>query len=358
MVFDSPEMNALRIKYGGELNHRVPDIVFLDRYDGYKNEREAIEKLVSSVSTSKQNDWLGRFINPDHQQHVGAWFEIMLFGWLKEHFQVQVEPEIAGCYPDFLVAVNDNIVVIEAIAYLATPQEITDRIMRLEFTYLLETIERPYAVNLKIKRFGSRIEKDIFVSQVHNWLDHSKDKPLHYQDAVGNILELTVAYETKLNKIGVMVTGNFEWINTDLVKPSLRRKAKQHRGLKDSNYPYVIAILLESGLYSADEVVDAWLGKPQVVFDRVSDRIIHEQTDQSGITYYGKKVQNTRVSGILVFSASDDQLEQTRFLKTWYIENPYARNKVEPNFFPVNGSFIVVSNKANMFEMQWIGTIP
>ena len=94
MIFDSAEMLKLREKYRDFPNYEIPGIVFLDRFNGYEVERPFLEELFAMVRPSKQKDWFGRLVNIEAQQHIGAWFEIMLFGWMINHFNVSVEPEI------------------------------------------------------------------------------------------------------------------------------------------------------------------------------------------------------------------------------------------------------------------------
>ncbi|HXQ38911.1 MAG TPA: hypothetical protein VN843_33220, partial [Anaerolineales bacterium] len=156
MIFDSHQMAALREKYKTVPNYEVPEIVFLDRYEGYSSERNLLEQLLGSVNEQKQRDWLGRFVNEDPSQHIGVWFEIMLFGWLREHFDVQVEPEILGNYPDFSLEIHDLHLAIEARALLISPEE---RERRSRFNRILSTlgsIERPFSVILKVKKLGER----------------------------------------------------------------------------------------------------------------------------------------------------------------------------------------------------------
>jgi hypothetical protein len=358
MVFDSPEMNALRIKFGGELNHRVPDIVFLDRYDGYKKERAAIEKLVSSVSISKQNDWLGRLISPDHQQHVGAWFEIMLFEWLKQNFEVKVEPDINGKHPDFLIEANANPVLIESIAFLYSPDELLERLISSEFTYLLETIEKPYAIDIHAIKYGSSLNRKDFLSQVMIWLDNTREQPFHYEDMFGNIMDLTIAYETKLKSVGVLIGGDVQEIDTDLVKKPLLRKIKQRQELKEINIPYVIALYPESWHYDADQVIDAWFGKPQTVIDIHSGKILREQNDLSGVTFHRRRIHHRGISGILVFKRTAYPYDGNQILNSWYIQNPYALHPINPDIFKVLGRFVVVSSDPPHYKMDWIGTRP
>lgn len=358
MVFDISEMKALRERYKDELSFRVPTVVFLDRYDGYKQERELIEELSRSLPPEKLKNWIGNFINTDRRQHIGAWFEIMLYGWLKPHFKVQVEPDINGKHPDFLIDIEDNQVLIESIAYLYSPEELIERAISSEFIYLLETIEKPFAIDIEPIKYGKTINKKDFLKRANLWLDLSFDYPFRYEDKFGNILDLKVAYKIKNKKIGVMVNGDVRLVDTDQVKKPLHRKIQQHHALKENNSPYIIAIYLESWQYNADEVITAWFGRNQTVFDKNSGIIIREQNDLSGLAFHGRSIRNRGISGILVFKRTEYPYDGNEILNSWYIQNPYARHKVNPESFPVDGRFVIVSSENKKHAMDWIGLRP
>lgn len=359
MVFDIPEMMVLRERYKDELSFRVPNVVFLDRYDGCQQERELIEKLACDLPPEKLNSWIGNFINIDRRQHIGAWFEIMVYGWLKSNFLVQVEPEINGKLPDFLIEGENIKILVESIAYLYSKEELQECLLSSEFIYLLETIEKPFAVNIKPVKYGNRLNRQDFMTQVTYWLDNTYSEPLQYEDNFGNILELKVAYKSRARKIGVMDCGDgFQIVDTDQIKKPLSQKTKHHRKLQDNTYPYVIAIYLESWQYDANDVITAWFGKTQTVFDPKTGKIHGERNDLSGLAYHGRTVRNRGISGILVFKRTPYPYGGEPLLNTWYIENPYARNKIDTRLFPVDGLFAVISNNQEYGQMDWIGLRP
>jgi hypothetical protein len=190
MIFDSPQMIELRNKYQNLPNYEVPDVVFLERFDGYAGERLYLEKLFSEVSTSKQKDWIGRFVNIDAQQHIGVWFEIMLYGWLIKHFDVTVEPEILRNYPDFVLNVPEYNLAIEAKAFLVPPEE-REKTQKFNRVFSsLGSIQKAYSVNLKIQQLGGKIAINEFVEKVSLWLDSAANQEFSYKDNLGNIIRL------------------------------------------------------------------------------------------------------------------------------------------------------------------------
>jgi hypothetical protein len=353
MIFDSLQMAALREKYKDLPNYEVPEIIFLDRHEGYIGERELLEDLFVSVSEQKQGDWLGRLINEAPSQHVGAWFEIMLFGWLREQFIVQVEPEILSNYPDFSLDFREVQLAIEARVFLISPDK---REWQIKFNRIfssLSSIEKPFSVVLKIKQLGDRIRIDDFVNKVDKWLDVKADQNLEYQDESGNVIHLSATPRQTLKKVGVIFSGGL-FVNPDVLKAPLKEKAKQHKALRKAGFPYVIAIYLEPSYLSAEEVSEAWIGKPTIVYDVDTDIVVEEKLDESGIRFFGKEIVHKSVTGTLVFKAGYDNDKKSRYLQSWYVQNPHANVVIDPAVFSVESRFVVVGQDDKFFEMKWV----
>jgi hypothetical protein len=353
MIFDSPQMIELRNKYQDLPNYEVPDVVFLDRFDDYAGERLYLEKLFSIVSTSKQKDWIGRFVNINSQQHIGVWFEIMLYGWLVEHFDVVVEPEILGNYPDFVLNISKQQLAIDARAFLVPPEERERREKINRIMSALGSIQKSFSVNLKIMQLGDRIRINEFIKEVDNWLDTNANQNLDYKDGLGNILRLSATPRQALKKVGVISSGGLR-VNPDVLKAPLREKAKQHKALRKAGFPYVIAIFLEPSHLSAEEVVEAWLGRTTIVYDVDTDQVVEEKVDESGIHFFGKEIRHKSVTGTLVFRSCYDEARKSRYLQSWYVQNPYANLTIDPAIFPTESRYVVIGQDDEVFKMKWV----
>lgn len=352
MIFDSPQMAALRQIYWGLADYEVPEVVFLDRFDDYEGERSFLEELLRTVSLQKQKDWLGRLVNEDADQHIGAWFEMMLYGWLRECFTVKVEPELLENFPDFVVECEDSTLVIEARAFLKTPEEGSKRIKISRIWSALRVITRPFLLTLDIRELGNDIISNNLQEDVERWLDSAPEQLFIYQDRLGNILQLSAQYHPTLIRVGI-TRSEVAWVNPDVLRAPLRQKSAQHKNIRRAGYPYVIAVYLEPALLSAEEVTEAWIGKPTVVIDVARHEIVQEKIDQSGIQYFGNEIRHKTVSGILVFKADLDKDLKSRYFRCWYVENPYAKVKVDPNNFPAEARFIVVGKDDKNYQMEW-----
>lgn len=353
MIFDSRQMIALREKYKNIPDYDAPLIILLDRQKRYYGEKSILEDLFGKVDANKQKDWFRRLLNEEPDQHIGAWFEIMLYGWLLERFTVDVEPEMFGNRPDFSIKIADQELAIEAKAFLISPEE---REKNQKFSRIfssLHLIKRPFLVNIKIKQLGEKVDTNDLLEKVANWLDTEADQNFVYQDEKGNALILSSTSMPSLKKVAATYSEGF-WVNSDVLKSPLAKKAKQHSELRGASIPYIIAILLEPPTLSAEEVVEAWLGKQTVVYDLNTDQVTEEKIAKSGIHFFGKEIKHKSVTGTLVFRVGHDEMKKSRYLQCWYVQNPYANSPVNPDHFPAQARFVVMEQKGRNYKMGWM----
>jgi hypothetical protein len=135
------------------------------------------------------------------------------------------------------------------------------------------------------------------------------------------------------------------------IKAALREKAVQHKSLRKANHAYVLAIMLESNLMTPEEVATAWFGTGPVVIE--GRRVKAITTNQTGLHYLGAEVRHTSVSGTLVFQVLWDKHQKRRKLEAYYIQNPYAKVKVNPTIFPVQAKYVAVQEDTAGNTMGW-----
>jgi len=115
LIFNSKKIKNLLENYPStQDNTIVPSAVFLAKSDKCAKEREYLESLVSQAPEIKQKDWINRISRVDEINHFSSWFEIMLYGWLRQPGNVKIEPEINGKYPDFSMNLQGKEFVFEA----------------------------------------------------------------------------------------------------------------------------------------------------------------------------------------------------------------------------------------------------
>jgi len=296
MIFDDPKMQALLLKYQDLPDNLVPYSIFLGRSSRTAEERLYLENLISKAPKSKRSDWISRILSEKYGQHLGAWFELMLYGWLIEIGKVEVEPKIKGGHPDFALSVEGKTVIIEARACIkdgANP---------------------------------------------------------HFFDPKGNIIN-SIPSEAKLidwaKSFGSVAVA---WMDSEVIKGNLREKANQHEGIKEGNNPYVVALLLESIFLSKQQIIDAWFGKEQLVLDENCDNIVGARFDKSGLCL--EAPSKNCVSGILIFEPRRNNVGRCVF-DVCYIQNPFAKIPLDPELFPADSRFVIQKKEDSCYHMCW-----
>jgi hypothetical protein len=353
MIFDTPQMQRLRTRYADIPDYKVPRIVFLDRYDGWANERQYLEEVISSVPASKQKVWLGHLLNKDDAQFLGGWFEMLLVEWLEQLGPVIVEPEYSNSLPDFMVNVDGRECYIEARAIVKRPEERIQCERDAELFTALQTVALPYEVTIKKFQQGDTLDTRSLVKSVENWLRDSPDSAFVFENR-GNVIKLCARLNPKLKTIGIVGPMRSFWANPlDLRRP-LQEKALKYKSLSLEGKAYVIAILLESYRYTAEEVGEAWFGRPSVIVDLEQDRIVEETLDGSGLHFLGSEVRHKSISGTLVFRARPDDALGRHVLHGAYIQNPFASQSINPTVFPVASRFVVLDKNERHYRMDWV----
>lgn len=354
MIFDSEEIEVIRRKYEDISTYYAPDIVLLDRASHLAGEREYLEDLISQVPQAVQNKWKKTLLVDLNPQHIGTWFEMMLFGWLKKIGITDAEPIVEGNLPDFVLSTNDGIqVAIEARAWTIDEAERSYRKRSGEIFDTLDDVKRPFIIHVEKFIVGGRLNVLDFTQEVTNWLDTKPMTPLHYNDTKGNFIHLTAQYESRLTTVGVIGGGGGYWVNPAVLRSPLREKAAQHPKLRNAKHPYVIALFLESQLYSAEEVAEAWFGRQSIVIDTTTHKIVGERLDGSGLHFAAREIRHRSVSGTLIFRASLNKSTQMRDIDAWYIQNPYANAPINAEIFPVKSWFGVAAKTTSSYSMKW-----
>ena len=353
MIFDSESMSNLRAKYADAPDYGVPRVIFLDRSPKLSSEREYLERLVQSAPKEAQRGWVARLVSTDPGQHLGAWFEIMLYGWLMEIGRVEVEPWLEGSRPDFVLHVAGQEIVVESRACLVGDVERQQGVRDAEVLARLNSIPLSYVVIIEKLAIDKDADVDTMMESVDTWPLTRPLTPFHYQDSQGNKVQLAAQEYPTLETVATIGPARTAWISPEPLKSPLREKAGQHRGLRRAGYPYVLALLLESWKYSAEEVAEAWFGGTRVTVDVQTNQPVEQGLDRTGLHFFGSEVRHRTVSGTLVFRADLNKAIGRRELRPWYIQNPFAHTHVGPSLFPAESRYVLVEEKAGHPAMVW-----
>jgi hypothetical protein len=355
-IFDDERIRILREKYSDQPDYLVPPIALLDRHEEFSGERPYLEELALAIPEAKRRRLITNFLSEDAGQHLASWFELMLLGWLQECRlgPVEYEPSVEGNEPDFAVQLDSGSVYIEA-KVLTEEQAEQDRLrVRKSIDYALSRVERAYVVYVDIEAFGTSIDETRLQREVTEWLDTEPAHDMVYQDELGNVITLEAKQHDTAQETLVRYTAETRSISPLPLRSPLKQKAKQHKGIRRASLPYVIALFLESSWLSAEEVQEAWFGRQTLYVDRESGEVVDEGLDGTGLHYAGGSVLHKSISGTLVFRPGWDLDERRRFLRCWYIQNPYATVSVDRWLFPAESRLIEIGRSATGIEMSWV----
>lgn len=348
MIFDSFEMQELRNRYRNVSEFDAPEIVLLDRSPYLSGESEYLERIIETVPEYTQKKWKNGLLSEDIGHHMGTWFEMMLFGWLQEKDGFVVQPEIEDGMPDITIEFDGQHMYIEAKAILIEEADRERNRQIAEVLLALKTIALPFGLSIEDLSIKARVDIPLLVSKVTAWLESTPDLQFVFEDQAQNIIVFTAMRVPEFDHVEASGPLYGVFINPASLKKPIKKKAQQHKAIRHSGFPYIIALYLDPFLQSAEEVIEAWLGKVQWTIDFNKNQVIEKHSDQSGLHFFGSEILHRSVSGTLVFKADRDEIQKRRILNARYIQNPFARVWVDPFLFPAKSSYIVLS-----FSMGW-----
>ena len=353
MIFDSERMQHLRRKYISVHPCEWPRILWVDRE--YPLWKTHLESLIQTVPPLVQEDWLKRLVHSDDDQYMGAWFEMMLYGWLQQVGEVTAQPHQGASQPDFLVKTCEGEVFVEAFV-LRPPREWQQtQGWKCRLWEVLEEIARPFIIRIRRARCSFAFHRwDDLRLQVTTWLDGHPAEPFVWETE-GCILHLEASpLPTSPGKVMVSdISEEAVWVDVTPLRKRLQEKYKQHKAARLQG-PFVLAVFFDRWDLAAEDVVTAWLGSTRWIIDPHTLEVVRQDIDFSGLHYRSKRrPQYTYVSGTLAFHYGEMQ-QQPPFLAGHYVQNPFAKHPVDPMLWPVPAHFVVVGETENDFEMKWV----
>lgn len=179
-------------------------------------------------------------------------------------------------------------------------------------------------------------------------LGNKPDFTLKVKDNIVIIEAKTVPMNNEERERRKLPQYDYGPIDPEPLKRALHRKAGQHKKIRDAGYRYVIALYPEDFDLFPPVVADALFGN--LIF---GDDYNTLSTNRRGELFRGNDYELTSLSGILVFKAEWDYHKKRRILKSSYIQNPFARIRIEPDIFPVDSRFIIIEEDVSHISMGW-----
>ena len=284
---------------------------------------------------------------------MGAWFEVRLFGWLGAFGETFPSPEFAGRRPDFDVRAGGTRFLVEARAVVKDPETRERQRRERDVTYALQQIDLPYVVIVNELTMGHDFPLQELESEARAWLEHHPSQKFIMEKGDNRVI-MTAEPRPNGSRVGVVLgPGEFRTVSGEPLKRPLRQKAVQHAAAKEAGLPLVVAVFLESHELSADEVVEAWLGRVVYKVDWQKGQAVAQGSDLSGIHFFRGAIRHTTVTGTLVFKSEGLDSSGSINLVASYVQNPFAANKVDPMIFPATRRFVVAEETAESYRMAW-----
>jgi hypothetical protein len=369
VIFESQQMADLRKDYAHCSDYLAPEIVRLDRLPSLAAERDYLEATLQRAKGAKQQEWLRRLLSVDEGQHLGAWFEMMLCGWLDQVGIVDIEPRVEGEPVDFAINVGARRIVVEAKALIMDSDERRYEKYAGELLSLLRGSHYPYQMHITEFAPGVEPPDQELVDAMLRLAERASSEPVGEDEDALEVGNRRYRCQQTVDRHGNAVHF-YGWRDDSLPRTAASRyrggfmdgtrvcgalssKLGQHPAVRAAHHPYVLALFLESVRVDEDAAVEAWFGRPQVIFDQATGRILDLRWDRLGLSFAGEDVLHQDISGTLVFEARPNWDVLRRELKAYYIQNPYATTPVEGCLFPVEDRLTILHQGADGFRMGW-----
>lgn len=342
MIFDSREMNKLIKKVESGIFDNNPMIYIMATKENLDNDRQNLENQFQSAPDFKQRDWFGSLLSGNDEQFISAWFEIMVYSWLKNYGRVEIPKLFCGDCPDFLLTTGDQTIVIEAKAILKKEQERLNQKHLADIFGALKCIELPFFVSINHIHIEKRLDLQDLKQNVENWLKTNPQKKFVYEfigktknSGYQNIITFEAKPCIDRKTISICYSPNAIQTGTKSLKSIIAKKIRQHRKASDHS-PFIVAFFLENPNYSEEDFFDAWIGRPQIIIDIKEKKILSVKNDMSGLSFHNRGIVYKSVSGILVFRNEWDDIKKQNILLGTFLENPFADqlHKIGNMIFP------------------------
>ena len=173
MIFDSRRARNLIAQFTHSKPWDRPYWVVFATTPEFGSERGYVEHVLTSAPRKHCIRWSKGLLTRSNATFVATWFEVMLFGWLREFISVTIEPTLRSGHPDFLVEINDREIYIEAAVYLLSEEERAEGRYVSQVFSLIRTLHHPYLVNVNLLDVQRDISERRFLAAVGPWLSNS-----------------------------------------------------------------------------------------------------------------------------------------------------------------------------------------
>ena len=296
-----------------------------------------------------RKDWASRLTDTSLHNVVSAWFEMMLFGFLRDRGHVEfLGAEPSRSQPDFLFRCrgkNAPVLAIEAYVPHDSPEQAREAQFKSEVwqrvrQHLLKTWGvLPLSATVHIERLTPKTANQIpgrVYKRLWRQIDEFVGKLLEKKKAnyPGCVHTFTFVSEDVVVSIDFQIspTGTKPhvipqairiWQDYKKVGDKIRQKIRQHRHLFRGKSSPADALVIATfpgyfhHFFTADDAIDALYGQEVIQYDPEQDEARVIGRDPSGL--FCNEIPH--LSGILVFHKTD----RHPFLDGVFLPNPHAK---------------------------------
>lgn len=336
----------------GRSPHRCPHYEFLD-----SSSWKVTEYLRNSINTwaadfPVDQDFARRFKSRNDKEHLAAFFELVMFQWLKSQMlDVSFQPSSAPASnrkPDFTIGNGEA--GFRAECTLAPMPDIVEGVekMKSEIEDVIEDISSPdYFINIDFVECGQgMIAKSLIKKVVGEMLRNAKNVTMEHKFPLidkGWRIEFSLLKKSKPTprSLGVVFHGGFNFI--DSVKPLMSSlKSKRARNYGDMDCPYVIFLNSADPYFELSDIKQALFGTTNDNFKLTADL--------QGYFCSNGKVQNTTVSAVVVIKGLGPYNLVDPPMSLWH--NPWATFPLDHNALNIDSYFFY--DNQNQYTLKTI----
>lgn len=353
MIFDSNEIKDAIKKYRYKKNFDIPEIVFLAKFPKLKAERELLESVIIQVDATRRNEWFYKIIQEDRGNHMGAWFEMMLYAWLcQQDGIVQTPVEYLNDHPDFVFTKFGYKIAIEAHAISKKPYSIEEEKVESALINRIRRIQFPYIIHFEDYKFNSKINYDEVISVIKEWIKSDGNNQIEYHDKYNNEFTLSLGRKWASTHAEPTFSPEAFMIDSYPLQNPIKGKILQHPNIIEKKSPYVLALFLEPWYYSADTVLNAMFGNEKLIYNTETNQLIDNKFDGTGILLSNSDQIKKALSGVLTFKRSFQPTKGIHTFTITYHQNPFSQAPIFTDIFQVDSEHVVVGQSFRGFEIN------
>lgn len=357
MIFDTDQYKKLEKRHKDQSIYFSPPILLRYAHDHYAREKIFLEKTIAEVPQEKRKQLINDLLSKQWGNHMGAWFEINLYDWLKKSCLLSPEFTDGRDKPDLKIK-NHLDFYIEAKAILKSDTERSHEHQETFFLDQLRQIHQPAILMIYKLRLKSLDDIPTIIKDIEHLIINKKFERTFLSYENGNFLEFEINTNTDDPDASVLIVGP---VKTRSIKPNrlknpVKNKYSKYSSLRHSKNSYIVAVFLEDSFFDHEDVRFAIFGKDTYYIDPQTNKIVGSSIDMKGIHYHQNQFKYQSIGGILVFKERYDAEQKRRTIYGYFIENPYSTDskKVSSGLFNTISDFLVIGRSENIAHMKWV----